>query len=245
MTNEFGGYLRELRGKMTLREAAIASGISHTYISDLEKGNKIDPSNDTLMKLAKAYGTSWGDLSSSKNRYIDFPRSRETYGGPNKTPIETMGYFQLADENGYIFKEHLEEITILINDYDLNVGTQEFGNVLYQEFLDSMKELSNKQINEIQRKLEIVVFEGFRKQDDLINILKKEETTYKGVELSEDDRQYILYALESISNKEPIINNDLSYFIKQIHTTYNHQPLTDQERQRILDMLKVLFPNRQ
>lgn len=62
MNKNFGSYLEELRGKMSLREAAKKSGISHTYIRDLELGKKTDPSKDTILKLANAYGVRYDDL---------------------------------------------------------------------------------------------------------------------------------------------------------------------------------------
>jgi transcriptional regulator with XRE-family HTH domain len=61
MSNELGNFLEELRGKLSLREAAEKSGLSHTYIRDLELGiNRktkapIRPSADTLKQLAEAY----------------------------------------------------------------------------------------------------------------------------------------------------------------------------------------------
>lgn len=39
--NEFGNFLRELRGKRSLREMERLTGLSHTYLSSLEKG--VDP----------------------------------------------------------------------------------------------------------------------------------------------------------------------------------------------------------
>ncbi|MCP3810027.1 helix-turn-helix domain-containing protein [Paenibacillus sp. Lou8.1] len=59
--SELGDLLRDLRGKESLREAAERIGISHTYLSILEKGNDlrskkpIKPTSDTLKLLSKAY----------------------------------------------------------------------------------------------------------------------------------------------------------------------------------------------
>lgn len=36
--NEFGEFLKKLRGKKSIREVAKDIGISHTYLSTLEKG---------------------------------------------------------------------------------------------------------------------------------------------------------------------------------------------------------------
>ncbi|MGM0881383.1 MAG: helix-turn-helix domain-containing protein [Bacillota bacterium] len=66
--NNLGNFLRKLRGKMSLREAASRSGLSHTYIRDLELGmnrstnNIIQPSPETLEKLASAYSYSYEGL---------------------------------------------------------------------------------------------------------------------------------------------------------------------------------------
>lgn len=59
--SELGDLLRELRGKRSLREIADLTELSHTYISDVEKGYRrgskkpLNPSPETLKRLAKAY----------------------------------------------------------------------------------------------------------------------------------------------------------------------------------------------
>lgn len=60
-SNEFGDHLTFLRGKRSLREVAEKTGLSHTYIRDLELGHnrstkkKLLPSEETLKKLADYY----------------------------------------------------------------------------------------------------------------------------------------------------------------------------------------------
>ncbi|WP_429842773.1 helix-turn-helix domain-containing protein [Brevibacillus sp. FIR094] len=59
--NKLGDLLIQLRGKETLRDASKRIGVSHTYLSLLEKGidprtgKTIRPTADTLKLLAKAY----------------------------------------------------------------------------------------------------------------------------------------------------------------------------------------------
>lgn len=66
--NEFGVFLETLRGDMSLRDAADASGLSHTYIRDLELGvnrvtkTTIKPTPETLSKLARAYSFPYEEL---------------------------------------------------------------------------------------------------------------------------------------------------------------------------------------
>jgi len=68
MENELGNLLRELRGKTPLREVAAKTGLSHTYIRDLELGiNRstkapIKPSPDTLKRLSEAYNYPYKQL---------------------------------------------------------------------------------------------------------------------------------------------------------------------------------------
>ncbi len=63
-----GKFLEQLRGKMSLREAAQKSGLSHAYIRDLElernrsTNDKIKPSPNTLKKLSEAYNCSYTKL---------------------------------------------------------------------------------------------------------------------------------------------------------------------------------------
>ena len=66
--NEFGIYLKELRGKKSIREVAKEVGISHTYLSTLEKGKDPrtgyvrKPSLETLKKLAIGLNVSYLEL---------------------------------------------------------------------------------------------------------------------------------------------------------------------------------------
>lgn len=66
--NKLGELLKSLRGNRTLREIAEITELSHTYISDVEKGFRrgskkpIHPSPDTLKRLAAAYNYSYEDL---------------------------------------------------------------------------------------------------------------------------------------------------------------------------------------
>lgn len=67
--NNLGNYLRQLRGKNSLRDISARTNkeLSHSYISDLEKGvsrrgNVIKPSPETLQILAKAYNADFNYL---------------------------------------------------------------------------------------------------------------------------------------------------------------------------------------
>lgn len=61
---EFGNYLRELRKKkkLTIRQLDTYSGVSHSYISQVERGNRGIPSPEILEKLAKPLGVDYEEL---------------------------------------------------------------------------------------------------------------------------------------------------------------------------------------
>lgn len=71
-----GDFLKELRGKMSFREASEKTGLSHSYIRYLEIGKRpgsntpIKPTPETLKSLAKAYNYSYDELM-RKAGYLD------------------------------------------------------------------------------------------------------------------------------------------------------------------------------
>jgi transcriptional regulator with XRE-family HTH domain len=68
--NQFGEFLKELRGKRSLREIERLSGVSHVQLSNLEKGvdprtgKRSEPSIETLTKLSKAFDIPLNDMIS-------------------------------------------------------------------------------------------------------------------------------------------------------------------------------------
>lgn len=69
---EFGEYLKSLRRekKLTIRQLDLYSGVSNSYISQMERGARGIPSPDILKKLAKPLGVSYEELM-SKSGYFD------------------------------------------------------------------------------------------------------------------------------------------------------------------------------
>ncbi|MDF0480240.1 helix-turn-helix transcriptional regulator [Vagococcus sp. PNs007] len=69
MSNKLGEYLRELRGKQSLRDISEKTQLrlSHSYISDLENGysrkkKPIQPSPETLKILSEVYNVKYYEL---------------------------------------------------------------------------------------------------------------------------------------------------------------------------------------
>lgn len=77
-----GQYIKNLRGKMSLRDAANNIGISHTYLDTIEKGfdkrskKPVKPTPETLKLISEAYLCSYEDLM-VKAGYIEPSKSSE------------------------------------------------------------------------------------------------------------------------------------------------------------------------
>ncbi|WGU95123.1 helix-turn-helix transcriptional regulator [Paenibacillus dendritiformis] len=83
-----GKILKELRGKRSLREIERESGVSHTYLSSLEKGRdprtgkERKPTPDTLKKLAHVYSVPYEWLMSAAG-YMDVDEGSSDPGHEN------------------------------------------------------------------------------------------------------------------------------------------------------------------
>jgi transcriptional regulator with XRE-family HTH domain len=133
----FGKFLEQLRGKMSLRDVAYKSGLSHAYIRDLElernrsTNDKIKPSPDTLKKLSDAYNFSYTELM-FKAGYLDDP---ETQAADSEIDMKEVLFIELgAKEITY----HLADTKMARNMNSL---------VDFSGFLDKLDELMFKKID--------------------------------------------------------------------------------------------------
>lgn len=133
---EFGSYLKTLRTqkKLTARQLDLYSGVSHSYISQMERGARGIPSPDILKKLAKPLGVDYEEL------------------------MMKAGYFDLGDDRleDLLYKAY-KFIFQFIQDEDYserliqNAKENDFG----EESIKAFKELSEmKDIDEFYNKLE-------------------------------------------------------------------------------------------
>ncbi|TVY06690.1 helix-turn-helix domain-containing protein [Paenibacillus cremeus] len=99
---DFGKFLENLRGVMSLREAARKSGLSHAYIRDLElernrsTNDRITPSPDTLQKLSAAYGYPYTELMIKAGHLV----SGDLHNAPTKqsanVDLPSVHYIELG-----------------------------------------------------------------------------------------------------------------------------------------------------
>lgn len=80
---DFGSYLKGLRKgkKLTIRQLDLYSGVSHSYISQMERGSRGIPSPDILQKLSKPLGIEYEELM-KKAGYIEENKKESAYTLP-------------------------------------------------------------------------------------------------------------------------------------------------------------------
>jgi transcriptional regulator with XRE-family HTH domain len=110
--SELGKLLKELRGKKSLRAVAEDTGLSHSYIADIEKGFRrdtkapINPSPDTLKRLSKAYDYPYEELMKAAGYFdadsiIDGFEKVEEKSKEEQSPIPpTVKAWLRADTSG-------------------------------------------------------------------------------------------------------------------------------------------------
>ncbi|MCF6411498.1 helix-turn-helix domain-containing protein [Pseudalkalibacillus salsuginis] len=112
--NELGDFLKHLRGNLSLREVQEGTGISHTYLSTLEKGvdprtkKPRKPTPEVLLKLARFYKVEYGTLMF----LAGYVNSKMNFTDGNFS-IETDDVVENMKVNGLSFEERKAEVTKL------------------------------------------------------------------------------------------------------------------------------------
>lgn len=92
-TSTVGQYLRELRQrvKLSLREVEQKVGVSNSYLSQVETGQR-RPGTNVLKRLAPLYGVSVKDLLERAGHLVETPA-----GVPEDEEVERAYQFVLSD----------------------------------------------------------------------------------------------------------------------------------------------------
>ena len=91
---EIGPLLRRLRGQTGLREVGRLTGISNSYLSQIERGDRI-PGPSVLKRLATLYGVDLQDLL-GRAGYLDDPEGIEARDNEPEE-VERAYQYVLAD----------------------------------------------------------------------------------------------------------------------------------------------------
>lgn len=127
--SDFGNYLKELRGNHSLRDVQKGTGISHTYLSTLEKGydprtkKERKPAPDILKKLSAYYEVSYTDLL-EKAGYINLEADVKIHSKVSADLSISKDLFTLLSaktnlkfKNKLLSKDEKEKIIIFVENF--------------------------------------------------------------------------------------------------------------------------------
>jgi transcriptional regulator with XRE-family HTH domain len=204
---KLGKKLQELRTKnnLSLRDAHHLTGISHSYIRNIENGfdprsgRPIYPSPDTLKKFAQAYGASYDELL-------------KLAGYASIEQIKKDDEEEVKKERNRLFRERFIELK---NSYGLTL--QEISNearvsVEYLTKLEKGKEIPTiETIYNLAATFEVTpdylagytddpkaVHPDTPKLASLTEFLEQHAVMYAGLPLTQEDKERVLQALQLI-----------------------------------------------
>lgn len=231
----FGDYLKELRGKKSLREMERITGISHTYLSTLEKG--YDPRSGKERKPTP-------EVIRQISETLD------------------LNYFHLMKVAGYMNKGDIEELYEERKKLASSLRDHSMQSNVYTDILDSLKNqlkvLKEEVIQPISKEENELRLQKISNLEKEISNLEKKirinfESTFPVRGEIDDLNDVIRTTLEYLDNKEVqnLLNglSDISNDFIDLETLFNTAPniliggkaLTDQEKEKALQILKLTF----
>lgn len=216
----FGDYLKELRGNRSLREMEKITGISHTYLSTLEKGydprsgKERKPTPETLKKLSESLNVPYEDLmrkagymKNSLGEHIkDLRKNKgltlEDLSNESGLSIEYLSSLE-NNEQKNPSTEALYKLSILLDtpysELLLKAGYYVTGDWFYFESLSpTEQEEYDKKVSERQE--QEFAIETYRKREypDILEFLKGRNVYYNKRKLSEENKRLAIKLLDSL-----------------------------------------------
>jgi len=155
--NDFGGYLKQLRGKRSLREMEKLTGLSHTYLSSLEKGfdprskKPRNPSPDALRKISETLNCDYFDLmkkagylSDTEGTEIDRILLESKVAQYTDEIMKTEIREMYSDKYKKLYSPTFKEKTVgyLVDNYDFDnnsdIGIKRYTKKLLDGYLDKV-----------------------------------------------------------------------------------------------------------
>ncbi|CAM4407553.1 transcriptional regulator with XRE-family HTH domain [Paenibacillus endophyticus] len=266
----FGEYLRGLRKNkgLTLKALADESKVSQSYITNVENGKRGVPSPDILKRLYIHLDVDYLDLMKAAGHISND-------GDLAILMLTPERIYRLIDEieaaitieNGKFIEKCVEEIKIIMFNsrwyfYNaarklcLSAGDEEESKKRLKR-LFALPQHPNKDFDkdiffkEVVKVTPEFLFDALQEQDlydldepddsysEFLDILVKLAGVALGCEAGHNNELFINFL------RDQRVTIDLEEFLDNKFVRYHGKNITDNDRQRILDMLKVLFPDRQ
>lgn len=238
---KYGKTQREIRKseKMSIRELAEKSGVSHSYLSQVENGTRSTPSEDIIKKIATALNYDYHTLAVVSG----IINEEEAYIGDLREQLN-----QLQDGLQYNLN--------LLNQIEDIISNFSDKNEIPDDLIKSRKELEvniefyEANIEELNMKIDIILKEGMKSYELIISnenvtppsqyvrfpmpkyekITIEDKTTSRKISEEEAKRRFL-----SIEN---ILNMDEDIY-------FNNTLLTSKDKSRALEMLNMMKRERQ
>ncbi|MER2079364.1 helix-turn-helix domain-containing protein [Psychrobacillus psychrotolerans] len=192
--NEFGEYLKQLRGKRSLRELERITGLSHTYLSTLEKGydprskKPRHPTPEVLKKISGSLDVEY-DLLLEKAGYIDKVENTERLRElliylEEKTSLNE----EYKDANKIIKSMNKNFSTIEYNRLNLTRADEKYVFSFNMPTVEKVKLENEREI--LKRIPEDKATETFFSIENLLFL--SEHVNYNGIQLTENDKEKII-----------------------------------------------------
>lgn len=181
--NEFSVFLRNLRGKKSLREMERLTGLSHTYLSTLEKGydprsgKERKPTPEVIKKISKAFPD------------VDYLEMMEKAGYIS----DYIQYSKTEEEELKDFQNFLSMFPKEI----FNLMDESHGNIAEFNIPTYVEEMVAG--NTIRKRLSPE--EGLLRFLNITHLLNLENVNYNGRKLSKNDIDKILKVINDIENQ--------------------------------------------
>lgn len=244
MSNKtFGEFIKDIRIKkgLSIYKLSKESGVSHTYISQIEHGIKEQPSPEIIKKLANALDSSYAALMFEAG-HIDDGEFWDYASDEVKKSKENV----VKSPSGYFDELIREYIHLLLSDRE-----HPFHGSIEDAFSNRIGELYKKYGVESKRRVNVV--ENGKVRDDIPDqyadmINSTENVQFKWdvfQELQEIAHDFHLRFNPSfeVGSRQPRPKK-LEEIIEHDNLTYKGEELTEDDRRRLLDMLKLMFPDR-
>lgn len=243
--SNFGEYLRELRGTKSLREMEKITGISHTYLSTLEKGydprsgKERKPTPETLKKLSETLEVPYWELM-QKAGYIKsvgqhIKKAREIKGLTLEELAKNIGissnHIDLFENNKKIpsieiLKSISENLEIPLGELLIEAGyIKEYREML----LENLKNPPPPKVPTLGEAIKSARDDIYDEDDNPIDVPLSEIAEKSGI--SED----VLFRLEN-GEDIPLTNYQLLNLAKALDVTFGYLFLiTNKEKFNLLD----------
>lgn len=228
--NEFGEYLRELRGDRSLREMERITGLSHTYLSTLEKGvdprsgKERKPTPETLKKLSETLNVPYEELM-ERAGYIDEDDAL--------TSIAISRAKELFNKMRY--ENELNKINEKIQKFE--PGSEKYKDLLmeqqlYKELIDITESKIKKVENQTNRRDELISSPKYKAYIDNYDPMINPEA-YEALRQVQIDTNLIWFAGIHFELKEILHSN--------IEIRVNGKTLTDEDKEKLLKIAETMF----